>query len=62
MMRACQGPSNRAECQKKTEITPVRQRQPKAFPVNLTGFTVIQWPRSYLLHLAGEPLMAPAER
>lgn len=60
MVRACQGPLNRAECQK-TEITPVRQREPKASPVNLTEFTVIQWPRSYLVHLAGDPLMALAE-
>lgn len=36
----------------------VQQREPQATPAILTGRTVNQWPRSYLVHLAGDPLMA----
>lgn len=46
---------------KKLEMAPVQQREPQASPAILTGRTVNQWPRSYLVHLAGDPLMALAE-
>lgn len=45
---------------KKTEI--VQQKEPQASPATLTGLTVNQWRGSYLVHLAGDPLMALAER
>lgn len=51
-------PSKQSRMSKKTEMAPVQRRQPQAYP----GLTVNQWPRSYLVHLAGDPLMALAER
>lgn len=61
VLKASQGPVERAECLK-TEMAPVQQREPQASPAILTGLTVNQWPRSYLVHLAGDPFMALAER
>lgn len=64
-LRASQGPASRAECLKKwdgTRLAPAERRRPQASPAILTQLTAHQWQRCYLVHLAGDPLLAVAER